>query len=174
MALTILNGKKVSSDTSSVTKNIMKTSLSLTERNIVVQPQSMHAFLHAEVVLCGLNISLSDEPINFSLFNDNDINASQDTTNQFAKLEDATDKFFGVDPSLETAERSEFYNEDDQLTEGQKRFVPKNRSKKQVSFLVANDVISNMTPHDRRNSVYKEPVINYYFDLNIKQKPQPI
>jgi hypothetical protein len=174
MALTVLNGKKVSTDSSSITKKIMETSLSLTERDIVVQPQSTHAFLHAEVVLCGLNISLSDEPSDFSLFNDNDLNASQETTNQFAKLTDATDKFFGVEPSLETAERSEFYNEDDQLTEGQKRFIPKNKSKKQISFLVASSVISNMIPSGRRTSAFKEPVINYYFDRQVKQKPQPI
>ena len=174
MALTVLNGKKTSTDRSSTTNKIMKTSISLTERNIVVQPQSMNAFLHAEVVLCGLNISLSHEPGNFSLFSDNDLNDSPEESGHFAKLTDATDKFFGVDPALDTAERSEFYTEDDQLTEGQKRLIPKSKSKKQISFLVADTVISNMNPRAGGPSPFKESVINYYFDLDIKQKPQPI
>ena len=174
MALTVTNGKKTSGNRSSTTKKIMKTSVSLTERDIVVQPQSINAFLHAEVVLCGMNISLSHEPRNFSLFSNNDLNDSPEKSGQFAKLTDATDKFFGVDPALDTAERSEFYTEDEQLTEGEKRFIPKNKSQRQVSFLVADTVISNMTPRGAFTSAYKEPVINYYFDLDIKQKPQPI
>ena len=140
MALTVINGKIAETSASSITKRILENSLSFTERDIVVQPQSTNVFLHADVVLCGMNISLSHEPSDFSLLRDDDINAVPSENKQFAKLIDATDKFFGVEPSLETAERSEFYSEDDQLTEGQKRFIPKNRSQKQICFLNTKSV----------------------------------
>lgn len=174
MALTVLNGKKTRTTQGSATKEILKNSLSLTEREIIVQPQSMNAFLHADVVLCGLNISLSHEPADFSLLRDDDLNATPSQTKQFAKLIDATDKFYGVEPSLETAERSEFYSEDDQLTEGQKRLMPKNRSQKQISFLTAKIVISNMSNDEGKETTFRSPIVNYYFDTNIRQKPQPI
>ena len=85
-------------------------------------------------------------------------------------LIDATDKFFGVDPSLETAQRSQFFNLDDELTEQQKINIPKSRSKKQVCFLTAINVLSNRGNQSSEDFASADKIINPYFEGSIKSK----
>ena len=169
MPLTILNGKKIDTSKSGKAEAILENSLHFTENEFIVQPQSTNVFLHAEVILCGMNISMSHEKKGFTLIKGNDLNATPEAIEE-PGLIDATDKFFGVDPSLDTAQRSQFFNLDDELTEAQKRNVPKSRSKKQICFLTAINVLSSLDNQSSIDFSSADKIINPYFEYNIKKK----
>lgn len=70
MALSVIGGKKINSHSGGTGPKILKNSEKLSNQEIVVRPQSNNLFHHADVILCGLNVSLSSEKKEFSLFSE--------------------------------------------------------------------------------------------------------
>ena len=144
--------------------------------HIVTEVFSSSALVHANNILCGLNISISNEKKNFTFLTGDDLNATPATNTTESTLIDATDKFFGVEPSESILERSEFYALDDDLTDGQKALIPRKTSIKQFHYLVALDCIRNRkfggfnASDSRRGPRTKSP----YFNTNNGHKKPSI
>ena len=172
MALTVINGKICDSSKTRIKDKIRKNSLYLTASDIVVEPQGTNSFDHADVILCAMNITTSHEPKSFTLMSDKDTNFTE--VNQEPELIDATDKFFGVDPSLDSAEKSKFYEEDDQLTESQRRMNPRKKSSRQVNFLIADIILRNTTSVAVFDKKMTQKIINPYLTSQTLQKADPI
>ncbi len=177
MALSVIGGKKINSHSGGTGPKILKNSEKLSNQEIVVRPQSNNLFHHADVILCGLNVSLSSEKKEFSLFSEKDTNYTGEGADAEPKLIDGTDKFHGTEPEVASAHsngRSEFYNLDDELTEAEKRLIPRKNSIKQVSFLVACSALTNISIQNSVMSKNSTRVENPYINSRIVQKPEGI